>query len=81
MRARGERERWRVEGWSRSSRGWVVRRRIGKAIRSCQGPMHQPLRTLIHPTERTASPRSFPDRYLIFALLLSPMAVPRNQIS
>lgn len=58
-RVRRGRGRWRDGERSRSSRGWVVRRRIEKATRSCRGPTNPPPRSLIHTAMRTAELRSF----------------------
>lgn len=53
------RRRWRGGDWSRSSRGWGVRRRTGRATRSCQGPIPLPLRIPIPPATSTVSLHSF----------------------
>ena len=58
-RVRRGRGRWRSGDWSRSSRGWGERRRIGKAIRSCLGLIPLLLRTPIPLAKSTLDLRSF----------------------
>ena len=58
-RVRRGRGRWRSGDWSRSSRGWGERRRIGKAIRSCLGLILLLLRTPIPLAKSTLDLRSF----------------------